>query len=328
MEIIIKERIKKSEVFDSYWKFATKRQEIFYNRFNENPHPWIDDEILNTYKFTNVYRASDRVSQYLIREVIYKNEQTLEEMFFRILLFKIFNKIETWELLKNKVGEISFKDYSFQTYNKVLHNSLNNKKPIYSAAYIMSSGKEYFGYTRKHENHLKLLEMLMHDEVPDKISNAKSMQEVFLMLRSYPTFGDFLAYQITIDLNYSPLTNFSENDFVMPGPGAKDGIQKCFIDTGGLNEIDMIQYMVDHQEDEFDRLNLNFQSLWGRKLKLIDCQNLFCEVDKYARVKHPMIIGKSGRTRIKQVFRETPNKIDYWYPPKWGINERIKKQHD
>ena len=110
MEIIIKERIKKSEVFDSYWKFATKRQEIFYNRFNENPHPWIDDEILNTYKFTNVYRASDRVSQYLIREVIYKNEQTLEEMFFRILLFKIFNKIETWELLKNKVGEISFKE--------------------------------------------------------------------------------------------------------------------------------------------------------------------------------------------------------------------------
>lgn len=31
-------------------------------------------------------------------------------------------------------------------------------------------------------------------------------------------------------------------------------------------------------------LGLRFRSLAGRRLKLIDCQNLFCEVDKYARV--------------------------------------------
>jgi len=52
-----------------------------------------------SYRFTNVYRASDRVSQYLIRRVIYEGDQSEEEVFFRTLLFKIFNRIETWEIL-------------------------------------------------------------------------------------------------------------------------------------------------------------------------------------------------------------------------------------
>ena len=38
--------------------------------------PLTDDLILREYKFTNSYRASDRVSQYLIKNVIYQNEYT------------------------------------------------------------------------------------------------------------------------------------------------------------------------------------------------------------------------------------------------------------
>jgi NTP pyrophosphatase (non-canonical NTP hydrolase) len=79
--------------------------------------------------------------------------------------------------------------------------------------------------------------------------------------------------------------------------------------------------MAERQEIEFARLGLNFQSLWGRRLQLIDCQNLFCEVGKYARVRHPDFGGVSGRTQIKQRFRPNSDPIDYWYPPKWGLNE-------
>ena len=57
---------------------------------------------------------------------------------------------------------------------------------------------------------------------------------------------------------------------------------------------------------ESDRLGLEFRSLWGRRLQLIDCQNLFCEVDKYARVRHPEVVGVSGRTRIKQKYARHP----------------------
>ena len=147
---------------------------------------------------------------------------------------------------------------------------------------------------------------MMEDGLPARISDAKSMHEVFELLRAYPMIGDFLAYQYATDINYSTVTNFSEMSFVMPGPGAKDGLQKCFSDFGGLSEVDLIKLMADRQEDEFARLGLQFQNLWGRPLQLIDCQNLFCEVDKYARIAHPEVKGITGRSRIKQKFRTYP----------------------
>ena len=70
--------------------------------------------------------------------------------------------------------------------------------------------------------------------------------------------------------------------------------------------------MADLQEQEFKRLGLDFQSLWGRRLQLIDCQNLFCEVDKFARVAHPQIVGRTGRTRIKQKFEPTLTPIEFY----------------
>ena len=149
------------------------------------------------------------------------------------------------------------------------------------------------------------------------------MQQAFTLLKSYPGIGDFLAYQYVTDINYSELTDFSEAEFIVPGPGALDGIRKCFHDVGGLNKPEVIKFMADRQEREFERLGLTFRSLWGRRLQLVDCQNIFCEVDKYARVGHPEVQGVSGRSRIKQRFAPKPSLPPPWYPPKWGLNDRI-----
>jgi hypothetical protein len=149
------------------------------------------------------------------------------------------------------------------------------------------------------------------------------MQDVFECLRSYRSIGSFLAYQFATDLNYGALTNFSERDFVVPGPGALNGIRKCFNSLGGLSEVEIIRLVADRQEEAFRDLGLTFRTLWGRPLQLIDCQNLFCEVDKYARVRHPEVRGLTDRTRIKQRFAPTGEPLSVWYPPKWGLNERI-----
>ena len=109
-----------------------------------------------------------------------------------------------------------------------------------------------------------------------------------------------------------------------PGPGARDGLSKCFVDRGGLTESDLIRFAADRQEKEFDRLGLEFQSLWGRPLQLVDCQNLFCEITKYARIRYPQIAGISGRTRIKHRFEPSTARIPLFYPPKWGMNDEIQ----
>jgi len=325
LELILKKTLpKKSIVFDTYWKFAVERQNVFFNRIDNEPI-WTNDRILLKHKFTNAYRASDRVSQYLIKEVIYNHNQEDKEILFRILLFKTFNKIQTWEFLMERLGQISYKDFSFKKYDNILTSIMNSGKPIYSGAYIMTSGRSTFGYSKKHRNHLKLIEFMMNDNLNEKISQIKNMGSLFDLLKSYPTIGNFLAYQYATDINYSELCDFDEMEFVYPGPGALDGIKKCFTDFGQYNTSDLIKYMTERQELEFDRLNLDFKNLWGRKLQLIDCQNLFCEVDKYSRVAHPHVEGISGRTRIKQIFKPNTTAINYWFPPKWKINNKINK---
>jgi hypothetical protein len=303
-------------VFNTYWRFAAERQEIFFRRAAGVAAPWTADPILSSYRFTNVYRASDRVSQYLIRKVIYAGDQSEEEVFFRILLFKLFNRVETWELLENRVGPISWKEFDFDRYGSVLDEAFQSGRTLYSAAYIMPSPQ--FGSVRKHSNHLELLRVMMRDQAPLRISRATSMQTVYAILRSYQSLGDFLAFQFSIDLNYSGIINFSEMDFVVAGPGARSGIRKAFSDTAGLNEEDLIRAVAEFADREFERLGLSFRHLWGRPLQLIDCQNLFCEVDKYSRIAHPEF-SAGGRARIKQRFVASQVPLTQWYPPKWHL---------
>lgn len=315
--------IKTTPVFDTYWKFAVERQSIFFRRLEGAHAPWTDDPILQAHKFTNAYRASDRVSQYLIRNVIYRKDlpNTHEEVLFRILLFKIFNKIETWQLLEHAFEQVTYEDYSPSAYKRVLTRAKSSGITIYSGAYIMPTGRGKASTGSKHIMHLDLIEHIMHDNAATKLSECHRMQDAFSLLKSYPTFGNFLAYQYTTDINYSDITVFSEMEFVVPGPGARDGIRKCFSDYGGLNEAELIHHVTQCQDDEMGRLDLDFRSLWGRKLQLIDCQNLFCEVDKYSRVAHPEIQGYSGRSRIKQRFTANQQPLKVWYPPKWKLNQ-------
>ena len=67
--------VPRREVFDTYWTFAAERQRIYLSRLAGMPAPWSGDPILARFKFCNAYRAADRVSQYLIREVIYDDRE-------------------------------------------------------------------------------------------------------------------------------------------------------------------------------------------------------------------------------------------------------------
>lgn len=317
--------LKPTVVYDTYWNFAVKRQEVFFKRLQREKYPWTTDKIIAKYKFTNAYRASDRVSQFLIKDVIYTGEKfTPEDICFRIMLYKLFNKIETWKYLENKMGVISYKTYSYGEYDRLLTQRLMEGQKIYSAAYIMPSGKSSFGFERKHQNNLKLLEFMMESKLSKSIARAKSLKEIYKLMLSFPTLGPFLAFQFSIDINYSELCDFSEMAFVVAGPGAKSGICKCFSNAGEYEYEDIIRMVAENQEEEFEKRGLIFPTLFGRRLQLIDCQNLFCETDKYARICYPDICGSNERTRIKQQYRKSMlEPIQFFYPPKWGINNKI-----
>lgn len=310
--------IKREKIYNLYWYFACERQNIFLKKKNGEPAPWTKDEILQEFKFCNSYRVNDRVSQYLLKNVIYNGKKyTDADMIFRIILFKLFNKESTWELLENEIGDITLSSFYFNKYSQILEKAINNGQKIYNDAYISCANKA-FGYNRKHDNHLALLnKMFNEDKIQDKIIKCNTMEEAFNIIKSYPLIGNFMAYQLVTDINYSEVVNWKEDEFTVAGPGSLRGIKKCFIDKGKMTNEDIIRYMYEHQDEEFKRLNLEFKKIGNRPLQLIDCQNIFCELDKYCRQAVPEL--KSNRTKIKKKYVAKTDKIEYMYPPKWGI---------
>ena len=311
--------IMRNSIYNAFLAFATERQNIFYKRIQNKKFPWTNDEILCKYKFTNAYRVCDRTTQYLIKNIIYNGNYGEEDIVFRILLFKFFNKIDTWRYIEDMLGKITYKNFTIEKYEKVLALAYHQQRKIFSGAYIMPSRCKTFNNNKKYQNYLQLLDYMMKNKIAIKVCSCKSLKQVYQTLLEFPMIGKFLAFQYAIDLNYSEIVDFSEMDFVVAGPGARSGIKKCFQNIGDFNPEQIIQYVTERQEREFERLHLNFHYLYGRRLQLIDCQNLFCEFDKYARMKFPDVEGLYHRTRIKRNYHINHIPIEYFYPPKWKL---------
>jgi hypothetical protein len=256
------------------------------------------------------------VSQELI-QIIYGGPQEPRDLLFRILLFRFFNKPETWAALETERQELTANDFNVEEYARILDRRMADGERVYSAAYIIPPPK--FGEQRKHANHLRLIDYMLSSGLERDLAGARSLESVFQTLSAFPSLGPFLAFQLTIDLNYSTLIDFDENDFVVAGPGARSGLAKCFPDARRADPAALIQAMTETQEEQLERYGLDFADLFGRPLKLIDCQNLFCETDKYARVAHPDQVGIGNRTRIKQQFTVSGGLKAPFFPPKWGI---------
>jgi hypothetical protein len=294
-----------------YWAYANKRMRLYHDKLKD-PTATCGDDIIDQHRFTNCYRASDRVSQCLIR-IQYASyyPQDNRELFFRTMLFKLFNKIETWDYITHSITPFPHSSELARIKRGLLHAQSQGKR-LYSNAYIQASP----GVTgqSKVEAHMDLLEDMLDCRLYNTIANARSLEHVYDLLSDVRSFGSFLAYQYAIDLNYSTLTDFDEDDFVVPGPGALDGISKIM--PRGFNPVEAIEYMT-LQGGHYMK-----QDLFGRPLHLIDCQNLFCEISKYTRLSHPELVGSSGRTTIKQKYKPFPAPMPKpFFPPKWQINK-------
>jgi hypothetical protein len=311
----------RDEAFRYYFYFMQERMRLFWNRYNQEPIYLVDDVVLTKHRFTNVYRAADRVSQYLIKNIIYADDHALdpESLLLNILVFKIFNRVSTWELLKAKFGYLDIKSFQPKAMAALLNEQIKSA-PIFNPAYIMTASSDKYRYLeRKHERWLEMVkEEVIKTGLLSKILAARSLEEVYLLLRSCTFVGPFLAYQYSIDINYSSVINFSENSFVVAGIGAQRGIRKCFASLGEYSYEDAIRFTQENLSKYREEYGHKFEGLPGREPALIDLQNCFCETDKLLRVKLPDLLNKNSR--IKQLYRQNQKAINFQFPPKWKVH--------
>ena len=165
--------------------------------------------------------------------------------------------------------------------------------------------------------------MCIRDSLYDFLE-AKTFEDLYWVFRNMKIYGDFTAQQYCIDLNYSPLFNFSENDFVITGPGSLKGIGWTFDGASGkrYDYVGTIKWV----HDNFERLMGDFCEKTGMKWNplpwepvptLTNLQNCFCETSKFAKGLGASF-NKGRNERIKHTYEKSPKKIEFVFPPKWN----------
>lgn len=294
------------------YNFITRRYKIHLRKdvLKKDP-PWTKDEVLKEFRFTNVRREHDRETLWLIRNVTANPEVSYEDKLMNCILFRLFNKHETSELISQPIR--FNKRYDPEAYRAVFE-AVEVTEPhfvFFTGAFITGGMKRalkwYLPKGTEEDSMpmrvMKFMEYLYNDGVVKKIKACKDQKAVYDLLRGYLGIGDFLAYQMFVDMTYIEEFPFSENEFTAAGPGCKMGLTFLFEDRDGMSYEECLFWLRENLGDLFqDVLDKpwNPQELFkdlpehDRCLNVMSLENCFCELSKYIRAK-----TNTGRPRKK-----------------------------
>lgn len=299
-------------MLDTMFYWIHERHQLFLRRLQGLPPPWTRDVILQRYRFTNVSRTYDRATQFLIRNVINVGDQNHNELFFRTLLFRLFNRISTYEYLEEECGPITIANFHVKRWSKCLRLLQESGASLYTSAYQINWPN--FGAETENkpscEKHFILIEHMLRDGMPAKIRGFRTLREAFDCIREYSSFGGFTSYQLALDLNMLPEVNYDQNTWAPAGPGSMNGLLKMFGPNVKGIETEAMLYLLSIQDEHWRRLGVDMNlpadgpGLCPPKIGLPEIEHGLCEVDKYSRARHPniRIHGSKVPTSIKHRF--------------------------
>jgi hypothetical protein len=294
---------------DLFWAFVCERQAIWHRRFvlRRRP-PWTDDPVLRVERFTNVYRELDPGTRYVFRRIL-EPEAPRPDKVFNVMLCRLVGRAETHAALGFQ-RLATFDAAALERGLKGLRDEAG--RPPFTAAYTVSAYAS-MGSRDKVENVARLFAVLHRGfgEVYARIEASRSAAEVHAVLGTAYGFGNFLAYQVLVDLLYpleayggAPLLPYSHDDWASAGPGARRGIAMLLPDGARVLPLDVMRWLHRHQRKEFDRLDLAFAALADGggnpiPISLANIQNCLCEFHKYVKIAEG-----TGRGRRKFVPRD------------------------
>jgi hypothetical protein len=116
---------------------------------------------------------------------------------------------------------------------------------------------------------------------------AKSPQDVINTFKQVNGINDFLAYQLFVDLTYLEDFPWSENEFVVSGPGCKLGLDYLFQDADGLTYDELLFWLRDNCPitREWCMEHMTDLPEEDRYMNIMSLENCMCELGKYMKTK-------------------------------------------
>ena len=303
-----------------FYDFVTERYRIHIRKdFLKQKAPWTNNPILLQYKFCNIRREHDRQSQYLIKNISTNSYLSLEDKIVNSFYFRAWNN---WDTMKDLGGPWPAKClYSSQMKEQVrpIYQQLASEDPErkwWSSAYNQGGTKQAWRYpdpnkriNKEDDIPLRVFHIgpwLKEHNTIEKLLSASDQKAAFEAIKEIQGFADFLAYQIFVDLTYIAEFPFSENEFVVAGPGCRKGLNKLFDDYDGLTLEEALFWLADNIDEIFNEVHPPF---WAGRLfvdlpqedrffSVMCLENCMCEFCKYIRT-----IEGNGRPRVKYIYK-------------------------
>jgi alpha-glutamyl/putrescinyl thymine pyrophosphorylase clade 1 len=258
------------------FNFVQERYAVLQRRQAGLPKPWTQDPIIQSYRFCNVYREDDTVTQW-IKENWRDPNADDPNVWFAMAAARFIN----WPDSLAEVGYPVPWDAACANFIHKLADRAEAGKKVWTGAYVIHAGK---GGSKIGHVAYDILTALWErrDYVLD---GAKSCALFNKRLMEFDGIGSFMAGQITCDTKYTRLLDTALDwwDFATPGPGSQRGLARVF------------EYPVKHRwhDDLWLSGLLMLKSQIGPlvlaagmpPLHAQDLQNCLCEFDKYERVR-------------------------------------------
>lgn len=277
--------------------FVWEREVIRISRENKLPPPWTEDPILRDYKFTNIRRRDDRVSQWIIKYLI-EPDAGRPDLWFTLLIARLINWPPTLRVLVyEKMLPVSPEKFSPEAFSALIEAYRRKVDKIYSGAYMVYP-------TKKDPAGIKSLALARHIIEPAIELNAQLIEELnyerprienFVNTLS-TSFGlnTFMAGQVAADLTYTDKQLGVAEDlhtYAPIGPGS----------TKGLNYLTGRKSTMPWNQTQFNKKLIEIKDAIETQLDITDLtlhdvQNVMCEYSKYART----VVGDGApKTRYK-----------------------------
>lgn len=280
----VKQQLNRTERF---LYFISERESVRKKKEAGMPRPWTDDEILNTYRFCNVRRMDDRVSQWLLKNW-YQPNPNHHNMVLACTIARTINYPETLE-------ELGFpRTWDPNHFLEVVRDRKRRGEQVFNCAYIVSTN----GLVG--EKVKILLDRVLTPISEFKLEQTTRMEVLARSLLKYWGISTFLAGQITADMRHAYQGGWVDRKYwAYVGPGSRRGLNRLL---GKPVSAGMSQSAF---EEPFRMVRKLIQKKLPKiydRLEAIDMQNCLCEFDKYERALH-----KEGRP--KQQYRPSMEKM-------------------
>ena len=211
-----------------YW--IQERHQIHLRRQSGQSKPWTDDEVMQSYFFTNPYRENDKTTVWF-REQVREPLRNKLSVLMATIIFRWFNYIPTGELLlENNLLE----QWDSKSATNILQAFAHRHGKVFTGAYVVNAkhGKRDTPHRTKIDVVCERIDAVWADR-KTLLRDAKqwgTLEQAQRRLRVYSGLdgGGFAAYEIVSDLRHTALLEHASdiNTWSNPGAGAVRGINR------------------------------------------------------------------------------------------------------